>query len=104
MVNILIHEYYYRYRQFRKNIKNTVDSANYVQARTELTNLITEHESKFPDSDSTKDFNWGEKIMMTHAKRHVDAILTQDVSGYLDIHIDTVKDALVRVPKSDYQD
>lgn len=107
MTNYLLYNYYYRYRQLRKNTKAVVDTEDYVQAQTELNNIIAEHETKYPDSGTKLDFNYGEKIMMDHAKRHLGAVIDQDDPGFFDNGVlshqsDIVKEALLQVPKQDY--
>lgn len=112
MTNLLLHNYYYRYREKRLLIKNQlVDTGNYEEARTQLQATISEHELKFPAAETRKDFNYGEQIMMEHALRHLNAVIDRDDPEYFDTQIgqikhqsDIVKEALERVPKSDYND
>lgn len=109
--NLFIHEYYYRYRQYRKQIKDIVDNQNYIDARNQLNAAIAEQQTKFPDMDTRRDFNFGEKIMMVHAKNHLDTVIEDNdppflnyKTGTIEHNSDTVKSALLRVPKSDYSD
>jgi hypothetical protein len=86
-----------------------VDANNFVDARTRLETSLNEHIAKFPDADTRLDFNYGEKIMMNHALRHVIAVIDKNDpefndNGVTKHHSDIVKDALMRVPKSDYTD
>jgi hypothetical protein len=109
MTNYLYYNYFYRYRQLRKNIKDIVDSNNFVGAQTQLNNIIAEFEAKFPDSDIKRDYNFGEKIMMIHAKNHLDTVIDKNdpeffESGVLKHQSDIVREALLRVPKSDYSE
>jgi hypothetical protein len=117
MTNLLVYNYYYRYKQFRKNIKdNLVDAQNYVEARNQLQNIIAEHQSKFPDSDTRRDFNFGEKIIMEHAKRHLNEYVDATEKGVLlppvlkmdGITIETqeeiIKNILLYQGKADYSD
>ena len=69
--NIIINNYYYRYRQQRKNCKDLVDANNLQQAKTILQNSIIEHQNTFPNSDTRRDFNWEEKLKMKHALDHL---------------------------------
>ena len=105
MTSFLYYQYYYRYREKRKQVKNLVDSNNNVGAKTMLESAITEHNSFY--NNGKKDFNYGEKLMMDHAQRHLDTVINQNDPEFFDNGIvkhqsDIVKDALLRVPKSDY--
>ena len=106
--NILINNYYYRYRQQRKNCKSLVDAQNYTQARTQLQNMIAEHIQKYPDSATKRDFNYGEKLIIQHALNHINATIRKndppfiDHTGELKHQSDIVKSALVEVPDQTY--
>lgn len=115
MTNLIIHEYYYRYRERRQLIKNQlVDIGNYTEAKTQLENTIAEHNQKYPTevTDTRKDFNYGEKIMMNHALNHLNAVIDQNDPSFINSddgsttghQSDIVKEALLHVPKSDYTD
>ena len=108
MTNHLLYSYYYRFREHRKQTKILVDSGNYQEAKTKLEAAIAEHENKY--SESTKrDFNYGEKLMMNHAKRHLDTVIdkndppfVESTTGETKHQSDTVKEALLQTPKQDY--
>ena len=110
MTSILLHEYYYRFKEHRKQAKTLVDNQDYTLALSKLTAAIQEHETKYPDSDTRRDFNFGEKIMMKHAKNHLEAVIDHNDPSYMDgdgnikHQSDIVKEALERVPKQDYSD
>lgn len=105
---IILHNYYYRYRTVRKDVvKPLVDSTNYNTAKTVLENAIQEQNIFYPNMDIKKDFNYGEKIMMEHAKRHLDAVIDKNDPEFLDNGIikhqsDIVKSALLQTPKTEY--
>lgn len=113
MTNILYYNNFYRYRESRKQIKNIVDTANFVEAKTRLDELIAEHELNYPTLK--RDFNYGERIMMEHAQRHLEAVIDQndptfgltspdDITTSIGTgkHSDKVKEALLQNPKSEY--
>ena len=106
MTNILYHNYFYRYREARKQIKAVADTANYVEAKTRLDALIAEHESNYPIL--AKDFNFGERLMMEHAQRHLQTVIDKndpefvDMNGNIGHQSDIAKEALLQVPKTDY--
>lgn len=108
-----MHNYYYRYSQHRKNVKQNIDTANYTEAKTQLDNIITEHESKFPDAETKKDFNYGEKLILTQARNHIQEALINEnnpdlyfvddnFNRTLGKHSDQVNQILSQTPKSDY--
>ena len=103
-----MYNYFYRYRQIRKNIKDIVDTNNFVGAQTQLNNIIAEFETKFPDSDTRRDYNFGEKIMMVHAKNHLNVVIDKNDPSFINEdgttghHSDIVKEGLLRAPKTDY--
>jgi hypothetical protein len=105
LTSLLLYNYYYRYREKRKQVKNLVDSNNNVGAKTMLESAITEHNSFY--NNGKKDFNYGEKIMMEHAKRHLDDVIDKNDPEFLDgitikHHSDIVKSALLQTPKTEY--
>jgi hypothetical protein len=111
MPGVLVYGYYYRYRSVRKDkIKPLVDSENYVQAKTELENALTEHTTYYGSTpDTKKDFNYGEKITLQHSLAHLNVVIDQNDPGFIDSETgqtkhqsDIVKSALLHVPKSDY--
>lgn len=111
MTNYLYYNYYYRYRELRKQIKTIVDNQSYIEAKTKLETAIAEHQSKFPDSDTRLDFNYGEKIIMNHALAHINTVINNNDPSFINSndgtigqHSDIVKSALVYTPKSDYRD
>ena len=111
MTNYLLYNYYYRYRQLRKNIKDIVDTENYVEARNQLESAIAEQSNFYPNIDIKKDFNYGEKLMMDHADRHLGAVIDQEDPEFIDSQTgqikhqsDIVKDSLLYTPKQNYAD
>jgi hypothetical protein len=109
LTNIYLHNYYYRYSEQRKQAKNLVDSANYTQAKTKLVDAITEHITLYPDSDTKRDFNFGEKIIMQHALNHLNTVIDLSDPIYFDSialgtkhQSDIVKDSLLMTPKLQY--
>ena len=110
MTSILIHEYFYRYRQQRKLVKDIVDIGNYQAAKTKLETTIAEFDTKYPVLNlNKKDFNYGEKLMMNHAKRHLDTVIdkndppfVESTTGETKHQSDIVKEALLQTPKQDY--
>jgi len=117
LTNILLHNYYYRYSQYRKNVKQDVDSANYAAAKTQLDNIITEHETKFPDTETRKDFSFGERNILIRARNHIQQIVIEHGNpNYYDVdydesnnytvtikpHSEKVKEILNSVPKTNY--
>ena len=109
MTNLLLHNYYYRYRGQRKLVRDIiVGTGDFVGAKTKLDSVIIEYNSKYSGSDK-KDFNYGEKIMLIHARDHLNAVIDKNDPGFFDNgvlkhHSDIVKEGLLRVPKSDYTD
>ena len=102
--NIFYYSYFYRYREKRKQIKAVVD-IDFVAAKNMLDAAIAEHISFFPNLK--KDFNYGERLMMEHANRHLETVIDKNDPAYDDNGIikhqsDIVKEALLRVPKTDY--
>lgn len=89
-----------------------VDAASYTDARNRLNTAVAEHESKYSPEflQSRLDFNFGENIMMRHAKRHLDIAITDndppfiDGDGSIKHQTDIVKNALLQVPKTNYSD
>lgn len=116
MTNFIItYQYYYRYREARKQVKNLVDSADYSGAKIKLDSAIAEHETKYGTTQSMKlnrpDFNYGERIAMEHPARHLDAVITQNDPSFVEAdgvtlghHSDIVKQGLLHVPKTDYSE
>ena len=117
MVNLLIHENYYRYREKRKQIKqNLVDIGDYQTAKSELEAAITEHKTKYPnimDEGEEEDFNFGERLIMDHALEHLDVITEKGDLEYYVVNEgdgtrtkkhqnDLVKSILVQVPPPTY--
>lgn len=112
LTSYLYYQYYYRYRSTRKDVvKPLVDSSNFVTAKTRLENSIQEQNNFYPDMDTKKDFNYGEKIMMQHALNHLNAAINKDDPPYIDTatgtikhQSDIVKEALLQTPKNNYSD
>lgn len=108
MVGIIVYQYFFRYKAIRKDVvKPLVDATDYNTAKTKLENSIQEQTSFYPNMDVKKDFNYGEKIMMEHAKRHLDAVIDKNdpafnESGIIKHQSDIVKSALLQTPKTDY--
>lgn len=107
--NLLLHNYYYRYRQKRQLVKALVESLNYTQAKTDLEASILEQETFYPNMEITRDFNFGENIMQKHALAHLNTVIDDNDPPYLDRSTqetkhqsDIVKDTLDRIPKQDY--
>ena len=106
--SLLVYNYYYRYREHRKQTKVLVDAAEYVEAKTKLEAAIAEYNNKYSGSER-RDFNYGEKLMMNHAKSHLDAIIDQNDPSFIDSatgetkhQSDIVKEALLQTPKQSY--
>jgi ribosomal protein L22 len=116
LTSILLHNYYYRYSQQRKNVKQEIENGNYVQAKNQLDNVITEHQSKFPNAETRKDFNYGEKLILTQAKNHIqealidennpDLYLVDPITNVVTLgkHSDQVKKILSHTPKQSYNE
>lgn len=109
MTNVLFYGYYYRYRELRKQIKNLLDSDLYEEAKTNLDSTIIEHQGKYGQTPEQRlDFNYGERIILKHAKRHLDAQLERGNVEFINeqgeiIHqSDKVKHAISDIPKPDY--
>lgn len=97
------------YEAYRSRIKNIVDTANYNTAKTELENVITEHDTWLGQLGNPLNRIYGENIMMKHALRHLNATIDKNDPEFLDNGIlkhqsDLVKEGLVREPKSNYLD
>lgn len=71
MPSVIIHNYYYRYRQYRKNIKDLVNNENYTEARNQLNSLITEHDSYILNTASNSEFSLAENSSIHHANAHL---------------------------------
>lgn len=106
-----MHILYYRYSSIRKDVvKPLVDNSQYQTAKTQLEDAITEHNNFFPDLNTQRNFNFGEKIIMEHAKNHLDSVISDidppfiDSDGQIKHQSDIVKEALVYTPKQDYSD
>jgi hypothetical protein len=117
LTDLLLYGYYYRYRELRKQVKALVDVADYIEAKVDLDAALVEHLAKYGDlPEQRRDFNYGERIAMQHAKNHLDtAVIDQgDPSFIIDLmdgsptttghHSDIVKEALLHVPKTDYSE
>lgn len=111
MTNLVIFNYYYRYRQSRKLIKDLVDISDYTQAKSKLDSIMQEHNQKYSSEilESRKDFNYGERIMLQHSLNHLNAVIDKNdpeffENGILKHQSDIVKEGLVREPKQDYTD
>jgi type II secretory pathway component HofQ len=116
LTNILLHNYYYRYKEQRKQTKDLVENSNYTQARDKLDQVLAEHQTKYPDSDTKKDFNYGEKLIMRQARNHIQEALIDENNPdqyYVDPitnvvtlrkHSDQIKQILEYIPKINYQD
>ena len=105
MTSYLFYNYYYRYREKRKQAKNLVDSTQYIDARTRLENDIIEHESFYPNNKP--DFNHNEKLLMIHAVNHLNPTINKndpiffDENGNTRHQSDIVKEALLQSPTED---
>lgn len=105
MTNILYYQYFYRYREKRKQVKNLVDSLQYTDAKTRLENDIIEQSNFYPDIDINKDFNFGEKLLMQHAINHLNPVINKNDPTYIDENgnikhqSDIVKNILVETPE-----
>ena len=101
MTNILYYNYFYRFREKRKQVKNLVDSLQYITARIRLQNDIAEQSNFYPNIDNKKDFNYGEKLLMQHSLNHLNAVINKndppfiDENGNLKHQSDIVKEALI---------
>ena len=114
LTNILFYENYYKYREVRKQTKTLVDATNYTDAKTKLDSAIAEHTTKYGSTQSMKlsrpDFNYGERIAMQHAQRHLNTVIDKNdppfiyEDGSTGHHSDIVKQALSHIPKSDYSE
>jgi ribosomal protein L22 len=113
LTSILLHNYYYRYSQQRKNVKQDVQNGNYVTAKNQLDNVIAEHESKFPNSETKKDFNYGEKLILVQARNHIQEALINEnnpdlyfvddnFNRTLGKHSDQINQILEQIPKYNY--
>ena len=105
----MLHEYYYRYRQQRKLVKDIVDVGNYQAAKTKLETTIAEFDIKYPAVLNKRDFNYGEKLIMNHANRHLDTVIdkndppfVESTTGEIQNQSDIVKEVLLQTPKKDY--
>jgi hypothetical protein len=110
LTNILLYGYYYRFKEHRKQIKNLVDTGqDYTLALSKLTTAIQEHNTKYPNNNK-RDFNFGEKITMEHAKDHLEAVIDKNDPSFIDSNgnikhqSDLVKEGLLHQPKQDYSD
>lgn len=96
------------YEAYRSRIKNIVDTANYNTAKTELENVITEHDTWLGQLGNPLNRIYGENIMMKHALRHLNTVIDKsdpefmDENGNIKHQSDIVKEALLREPKTDY--
>lgn len=102
--SLILYQYYYRYKQFRKNIKTLVDSLDYTEAQTELETRIAEQQNFYGLSLSNSEFNALENSEMIHANTHLDAVIDQNDPPYIDTDTqqtkhqsDIVKDSLTVV-------
>ena len=107
--NLLLHNYYYRYRQKRQLIKTLVEAENYAQSKTDLETDIAEQESFYPDIQNSLDFNYGENILLKHALTHLDTVIDDNDPTYVNRttqetknQSDIVKEALDATPLNDY--
>jgi hypothetical protein len=90
-----------------------MDTNDFVAAKTKLESTIAEHVASYPFLN--KDFNYGERLMLEHAKRHLDVVIDKNDPVFFDTdpldigntniprhQSDIVKDALLRTPKQEY--
>lgn len=85
-----------------------VDATNYQTARTNLQNSLAEHIQKYPNADTRRDFNFGEKTLIIHALNHLNAVINKndppykDENGITKHQSDIVNSTLLETPKQDY--
>lgn len=75
MTNLLVHEYYYRYREHRKQIKNLVQSTNYQEARNRIDAVIAEHDNYMNNRGIANDgisFTSLDNLSLKHASDHLE--------------------------------
>ena len=115
LTNVALYSYYYRYREIRKQCKTLVDTSDYQNAKTKLDSAIAEHHTKYGPTKTMKlekpDFNYGERIAMEHAQRHLNTVINEDDPEFYEADMitlrhqsDMVKQALTHIPKSDYSE
>lgn len=78
MPNIILHGFYYRYREERKQIKNLVQSENYVDAKNKIDITIIEHDDYIQNRNITNDgnnFTSDDNFSLYHARKHLDGVL-----------------------------
>ena len=110
MTNLLLHNYYYRYKEHRKQLKNNINVDDFTGAKAILDSVVAEHDNKYPLGlmMSRVDFNLGEHFILYHAKRHIDEYILNGDSPYIDkdgnpkTQKDNILEILELSPKQDY--
>jgi hypothetical protein len=83
-------------------------NANVV--KTDLEKLIAEHDEIYPPAqlETKRDYYYGEMLMLNHARNHLNVVIDKndpefiDNNGNIKHQSDIVKEALQRIPKTDY--
>jgi len=73
LVNAAIYYYYYRYKHFRKVVKNLLQNNDIVTAKTILSSTLTEHDNYMNSSEIPNDgisFTSIDNRTLRHGKLH----------------------------------
>lgn len=70
MTNLLFHNYYYRYAEARRSIKNDLVANNISGAAIKLDQYITENDNYIATKNVTATFAIEENKMLHHAQEH----------------------------------
>lgn len=78
MTNFIItYQYYYRYRQARKTIRDLVASDNFVDAQNMINSFVTEHDNYInnngnPIPNTGETFTSVDNLSLHHGKDHLE--------------------------------
>lgn len=71
MTSYLYYQYFYKYRDQRKYIKNLVESDNILSASTRLNDVISEDDNYIIQKNVTTEFAILDNMSLHHARDHL---------------------------------
>lgn len=79
-MNLLVHNYYYRYREYRNLIKNMIISDEYTGARNILEDVVSEHDNYINSHGIQNDgnnFTSVDNFSLHHAFDHIRGFISR---------------------------
>lgn len=96
----------------RKNLITSIQVEDYLQAYSDISNVITEQEQFYPNLNTQRNFNFGENRIMKHMINHLEGLVEKGDSQVIEKEKEgapTIKnqsDLVIEIidyqPKSDY--